>query len=385
MMFRRSFLKAAATLPAASLFGAESFDLAAEERPRVLRGAEKHLNDPPITVTAANSSRSAGGKHDYFSEGDYWWPDPKNPDGPYIQRDGMTNPQNFVAHRQAMMRLSVQAPALCAAWVITKERRYADHAARHLRAWFIDEATRMNANLQFAQAIHGVNTGRGTGIIDTIHLVEVVRGASVIDESGALSAADRRGIRQWFADYLTWLTTSKNGRDERDAKNNHGTCWVMQAAEFAQYTGNSDVTNFCRERFKNVLLAQMANDGSFPQELRRTKPYNYSIFNLETMSAACQILSDSRENLWQFELPDGRSMKKAAAFLYPYLADKSKWPYSPDVMYYDQWPVRQVSLLFAGLAYNEPKYLELWAKLNPDPAVEETIRNYPIRQPVLWV
>src|SRR5579872_5993773 len=216
-MKRRTFL----FIPFA-LAAAEPFDVRKIELARVLTAANKYLREQPVTITSSHSPRSAGGQHDFFSEADYWWPDPKNPDGPYIQRDGMTNPQNFVAHRQAMMRLSVQAPALCAAWVITKERRYADHAARHLRAWFIDEATRMNANLQFAQAIHGVNTGRGTGIIDTIHLVEVVRGASVIDESGALSAADRRGIRQWFADYLTWLTTSKNGRDERDAKNNHG-------------------------------------------------------------------------------------------------------------------------------------------------------------------
>src|SRR5215475_2221026 len=133
IMFRRSFLKTACALPAASLFGADSLDLAAEEKPRVLRGAEKYLNDPPITVTAASSSRSEGGKHDYFSEGDYWWPDPKNPGGPYIQRDGMSNPDNFNDHRLALIRLSLIVPSLAAAYVLTHDRKYADHAARHLR------------------------------------------------------------------------------------------------------------------------------------------------------------------------------------------------------------------------------------------------------------
>ena len=57
-------------------------------------------------------------------------------------------------------------PALAAAYKITGERKYADHAAAHLRAWFIDEATRMNPNLQYAQAIQGRFTGRGTGIIE---------------------------------------------------------------------------------------------------------------------------------------------------------------------------------------------------------------------------
>lgn len=362
------------------------FDLYAIERPRVLKMADAFLKERPITVTASHSPRSVGGSHDYFSEGDYWWPDPKNPNGPYIQRDGMSNPANFDDHRKALMRLSVQAPALCAAWVLTKKRKYAEHAAEHLRAWFLNKNTLMNPNLQYAQAIHGRTTGRGTGIIDTIQLVEVFRGASAIEASDVLSAAELDGLRHWVAEYLQWLTTSKNGIQERNAKNNHGTCWVMQAAEFAVYTRNSDVQRYCRQRFKDVLVPnQMAANGSFPLELRRTKPYSYSLFNLETMSAVCQILSTRQENLWAFQLPDGRGMARAVAFMYPYIADKKKWPYPPDVMYFDNWPLRQQSLLFAGLALDKPKYLALWKTLNPNPPTEEAVRNYPIRQPVLWV
>lgn len=362
------------------------FDLDAMERPRVLKMAGAFLKERPITVTASHSARSAGGLHDYFSEGDYWWPDPKNPNGPYIQRDGMSNPANFDDHRKALMRLSVQVPALCAAWVLTKKRRYAKHAAEHLRAWFLNKDTLMNPNLQYAQAIHGRVTGRGTGIIDAIQLVEVFRGASVIEPSGVLSATELEGLRHWVAEYLQWLTNSKSGMQERDAKNNHGTCWVMQAAEFAVYTGNNDVQRYCRQRFQDVLVPnQMAANGSFPLELRRTKPYSYSLFNLETMSAVCQILSTRQKNLWTFRLPDGRGMARAVAFMYPYIADKKKWPYPPDVMYFDNWPLRQQSLLFAGLAFDEPKYLALWKTLNPNPPSEEAVRNYPMRQPVLWV
>lgn len=368
------------------LSASAEFDLDAVERPRVVRLANKFLNEKSVTITASHSSRSAGGAHDYFSEGDYWWPDPKNPDGPYVQRDGETNPHNFVAHRQALMRLSVQVPALCAAWVLTKGRKYADHAAEHLRAWFIDPDTLMNPNLQFAQAIHGRTKGRGTGIIDTLQLVDVVRGAWAIDSSGALSNGDRRALRKWFADYLIWMTTSKNGLEERDTKNNHATCWVLQVAVFAVYTNNSDLQKYCRERFKTVLMpAQMAQDGSFPQEWRRTKPYSYSLFNLEAMSGICQALSTSDDNLWTFALPDGRCMGRAEAFMFPYIEDRSKWPYPHDVMYFDAWPLREQSLLFAGLALSKPEYLNLWQKLDEDPSVEEAIRNYPIRQPVLWM
>ena len=94
-MKRRRFLQSMAWSAALRHARAAAFDIAAVERPRVLRNAAKYLNEPPVTVTASASPRSAGGKHDYFSEGDYWWPDPKNPDGPYIQRDGLSNPDNF--------------------------------------------------------------------------------------------------------------------------------------------------------------------------------------------------------------------------------------------------------------------------------------------------
>jgi hypothetical protein len=277
-------------------------------------------------------------------------------------------------------------PALTAAWLITRNRMYAEHAARHLRAWFLDPSTWMNPNLQYAQAIHGRFTGRGIGVIDTIHLVEVARAIPYLRGASVLSAAEHARLEEWFTKYLDWMTHSGNGLEEREAKNNHGTCWVMQVAQFAQYTGNEQLIEYCRERYKSVLLPnQVAPDGSFPLELRRTKPYSYCLFNLDAMATICQILSSPGDDLWTFRLTDGRSMQTAMAFMFPHIADKHTWPRPPDVQYFDQFPVRQPSLLFAGLAYSEPRYLSLWARLNPDPEVEEVIRNYPIRQPVLWV
>jgi Alginate lyase len=363
-----------------------SFSVATFDRDRVIKAANQYLKEAPITITASTSSRSAGGLHDFFSEGDYWWPDPQNPDAPYIQRDGMSNPNNFTDHRRYLMRLSVQVPALVAAWRLTKDPRYAKLAARHLRAWFIDDSTRMSPNLQYAQAIHGRFTGRGTGIIDTIHLVEVARAIEVLEGSPELTQADIKGIKQWFADYLAWMTTSKNGTDERDAKNNHGTCWVMQVAAFAHLVGNAELMAYCRNRFKTVLVPnQIAADGRFPEELRRTKPYGYSLFNLEAMAAVCQILSTPADNLWTFALPDGRSIARAVEYMYPYLKDKKSWPLKPDVMYDAEWPMRQSSLLFAGLAFRNSDYVDLWKTLKADSTVEEVIRNFFIRQPVLWV
>jgi alginate lyase len=361
---------------------AQQFDVAQFDRARVIKAADSYLNETPVTVTASRSPRSAGGPHDFFSEGDYWWPDPKNPDGPYIQRDGMTNPDNFVEHRKALMRLSVEVPALAAAWKITHEQRYAAAAALHLRAWFGDPATRMNPNLEYAQAIHGRFTGRGTGIIDTIHLVEVARAVEALP----LSKHDLDAIKKWFADYTTWMMTHAYGIAERDATNNHGTCWVMQVAAFAHLTGDARTLAYANNRFKTVLLPnQEAPDGSFPQEMKRTKPYGYSLFNLEAFSTIAQILSTPADNLWTFELPDGRGLRKAVAFIAPFIRDKSKWPLKPDVMYDDNWPMRQSSLLFAGLAFHEQGYIDLWKTLPADSPVLEVTRNFFIRQPVLWV
>src|SRR5215213_5966204 len=108
--------------------GQPAFDVAAFERKRVIKAANQYLGEKPLTITASSSPRSAGGKHDFFSEGDYWWQNPENPNGPYIQRDGLSNPDNFTDHRRYMMRLSVQVPALVAAWKLTKNKAYANHA-----------------------------------------------------------------------------------------------------------------------------------------------------------------------------------------------------------------------------------------------------------------
>jgi hypothetical protein len=360
-------------------------DLAALERSRVLRAADADLAQAPQTITAFPAPRSQGGSHDFYSEGDYWWPDPAHPGGPYVQRDGMSNPDNFVAHRRALLLFAVQMPALTAAWKLSGERRYLDQARAHLRAWFVDPATRMNPNLQYAQAIQGRSSGRGIGIIDTVHLVEVARAIEVLEAGDALPAGERTAIHAWFGEYLQWLTTSKNGQDEGDAKNNHGSCWLLQVAAFAHLTGKDALLAYARERFKTVLLpTQLALDGSLPLELKRTKPYGYALFDLEALGALCRILSTPGDDLWTHTTPDGRGMAKAMAWMVPFIRDKRSWPLPPDVMVADAWPMRQSSLLFAGLALRRPDYLALWRTLPADSGVEEVMRNFFIRQPLLW-
>jgi hypothetical protein len=352
---------------------------------QILAEAAWAMKQEPITVTASFSTRSAGGKHDFFSEADYFWPDPKNPDGPYINRDGLTNPANFVAHRKAMIRLSKIIGALASAYKITGDEKYVRQAVVHLKAWFINPETLMNSNLLYSQAVKGQFTGRNYGIIDTIHLMEVAQGIIVMEGAGALDPETLAGLKNWFAEYITWLTTSKPGIQEKLTKNNHSTCWAMQVSSFAKLCNNQALLDSVRIRYKTVLLPnQMAADGSLPLEMSRTKPYGYSIFNLDAMTMLCQILSTPSDNLWNFETRDGRSIKKGISFLYPFVQDKSKWTLKPDVMYWGNWPVAQPFLLFGADAYHQNAWFTTWEKLDHNPQVEEVIRNLPIRHPLIW-
>jgi len=352
----------------------------------IITRADKVLYEKPLSITSFPCDRSTGGIHDFYSEGDYWWPDPQNPDGPYIQRDGMSNPANFTDHRKMMIRLSQIVGQLASAYIITGDERYVLKAFEHLKTWFADTSTRMNPSLLYAQAVKGRFTGRGTGIIDTIHLIEVAQAVLLMEKAKCVNKQLLDSIRFWFSEYLTWLMTNQYGIDEMNAKNNHATCWVMQVAEFARLTGDEKILEFCRQRYRDVLLPdQMAPDGSFPQELRRTKPFGYSLFNLDAMTMVCLMLSDKNNDLMNYMTPDGRSLKKGIEFLYPFVADKNKWSYGKDVMYWDYWPVAHPFLVFGAYRFDMRSWFSVWKALDHFPSNEEVIRNMPVRNPVIWM
>ncbi len=360
-------------------------ELAAIERERILARAEAFLSEQPQTVVHFSCERSAGGRHDFYSEGDYWWPDPANPAGPYIRRDGETNPENFVAHREAMMRLADIVGATTSAWLLTGEQRYAEHAVSHLKAWFVEPETMMNPRLEFAQAIQGRYTGRGIGIIDTLHLVEVARATELLAASPALAPYDAAAIRGWFSAYLSWLQHHPYGQAERIHPNNHGVCWSVQAAVFGQLVGDDEILTWTREQFKEVYIGMMNEQGGFTAELARTKPYGYSLFMVDAMATLAWVASTPEENLFAWRRPDGRSLALSLDFIHPYIVDKAGWPYGRDVMYWEDWPARHPALLFGGLALGRADYLNTWRALPTDSSVAEVRRNLPIRHPLLWI
>lgn len=353
----------------------------------IVKKAELSFKSTPLHITDAIAPLSEGGIHDYYSNGDYWWPNADTSDGlPYIRRDGESNPNAFFQHRHILRQLRTNVANLAAGYLVTGDNKYAEKAVLFLKEFFLDDDTKMNPQLLYSQAIPGICSGRGIGIIDTLHLIDVPMAVEVLKKSSSLTPEILSGLKRWFADYLIWMATHPYGIEEMNTDNNHSICWHVQASVFADFTDNEEIKNFCRTRYKTVLLPeQMALDGGFPRELARTKPYGYSIFVLDNMVTLCHVLSTEEDNLWNFTLEDGRNIRKGMEFLYPYLDDKSKWPFKKDVEHYEAWPVAVSSLIFAGCTFGEEKYIELWQSLDADPSDEEVRRNMAIRQPILWL
>ena len=353
----------------------------------ILLLAKENLKLEPVTITSVKCDRSKGTIHDFYSEGDYWWADPDHPDGPYIRKDGNSNPDNFNQHRELLFRFSVTVGNLTSAFVLTGEKQYARAIVKHLQAWFVNKDTRMNPNLHYSQAIKGRCEGRYIGIIDGIQFIEVAQSVRILEQKQAIGSKDLKAVKQWFSDYLQWLVVSDYGKEEKAHPNNHGTWWNVQAAMYALLTDNEKVLGLCRNNYKtNLLPNQMATNGSFPEELNRTKPYAYSIFNLEAMTMNCVILSSGEDNLWNYSTDDGKNIKKAISFMAPYLHLKSKWPYPPDVMHWNDWPVAMSSVLFGAVKFDKAAWFTIWKSNSHfmNPSKKELIRNVVIRNPIIW-
>ncbi|MCL2478615.1 MAG: alginate lyase family protein [Treponema sp.] len=357
------------------------------DRNEIKRRADAALSVRPKHITDSIASDSCGGIHDFFSQADYAWPNPDTADGlPFVNRDGESYPGAFFDHRRAMRSMRTNTANFCAAYLFTKDKKYTQAASLWLKEFFLDDATCMKPSLLYSQAVLGVNTGRGIGIIDTLHLADVVVAVDLLWESGVMEKNIYEGLKSWFAQYLSWMLTHQYGIDEMNHPNNHSVCWHVQAAAFARFTGNTEVLEMCRKHYKEKILPnQMAADGSFPLELARTKPYGYSIFVIDNMATLCYLLSTKKDNLWEFTLSDKRSIRKGLQFLYPYLNEKSGWPYKTDISHYDEWPVAMSFMLFAAAACGESKWLDLYLRLDKYPDSLEVRRNTAIRVPYLWL
>lgn len=296
---------------------------------RLCREADHALKSGPYSVMQKTVIPPGGDKHDYISMGPYWWPNPDTPDGlPYIRRDGEVNPERNQYDKIPGAEMSQNTLTLGLAYFYSGNRSYAARAAALVRAWFLEDSSRMNPNLDYGQFIPGRSSGRGVGIIETRNFCKVIDAVGLIAGSGEWRESDQNGLKAWFDAYLQWLLSSENGLDEARRQNNHGTWYDVQVSMFAMFAGRDSLARQVLEAFpEKRIMTQIEPDGRQPLELSRTRSFMYSVMNLEGMFAAAALAERLKLNLWNFTGRDGSSLPKAVAFLMPYATGDREWPY----------------------------------------------------------
>jgi hypothetical protein len=324
---------------------------------RLKRDADRALASEPFSVTHKELTPPSGDKHDYMSLAPYWWPNPATPTGlPYVRRDGEVNPErDQTSDRKRFANLVQSTSTLALGYFFTGREDYALHAAKLLRVCFIDNATKMNPHLRYAQAVPGRNQGRGAGIIESHNLPEVIDAVGLLTGAKLWDSSEQQSLQRWFNDYLNWLLDSPEGKAEARARNNHGSWYDVQVAAFAFFAGRDDLAkNIMKEFSAKRLAAQIEADGRQPHELTRTQAWSYSLFNLEATFSAAAIGEKFGIDLWRDSAFDRPRVRKALDWLIPFALGEKKWPYQ---QISSLEPQRIAPLLRrAAAAYSEPEY-----------------------------
>ncbi len=297
---------------------------------RLKRDAERALAAGTFSVTQKDLAPSGGNKHDYMSIAPYWWPNPNTPNGlPYILRDGEVNPErDQTSDRKRLDGLVQSVKTLALGYFFTGREQYAARATKLLRVWFLDDETKMNPHLRYAQAVPGRNVGRGAGIIETHNLPELIDAVGLLNTSKSWTPIDQKRLQDWFGAYLIWLIDGAEGKAESNAQNNHGSWYDVQVASYALFVGRDELAKKVLGEFPSGRIAkQIAADGRQPHELARTQAWNYSIFNLEALFNAASIADKLGIDLWRFETTDKRSIRKALDWLVAFAIGEKKWTY----------------------------------------------------------
>lgn len=299
----------------------------------LLAKAEMMMEAEPLSVMMKAKVPASGDRHDYMSLARYFWPDPAKPDGlPYINRDGHSNPVLKELDRERLGETAERVTYLSLAYYFTDDERYAQKAVSFLRTWFMDEDTRMNPNLEYAQMIPGHNGGKGRcyGILDTYSFVEMLDAVALLEASEAFTDEDSRALKRWFGELLEWILASPQGQEEAAAANNHGTAYDAQVIAFAMYAGREDIARSIIGEFPSRrTFTQIAPDGSQPHELFRTLAYHYSHYNLTHFIDIFLMAGKLGMDIDDAASEDGRSFYKALDFLVPYISEGGEdlWPY----------------------------------------------------------
>ncbi|HTE33075.1 MAG TPA: alginate lyase family protein [Chryseolinea sp.] len=329
----------------------------------IQKAADAKLEMKPVSVMDKEFTPASGSKHDYMSQAPYFWYDSTKPNGlPYMRRDGVRNPEiNKITDRGLIGDLESATRLLSLAWYFTGDEKYAAKSADLLRYWFLDNDTRMNPNLDYAQAIPGINTGRGIGIIESRALTGIADAIGLLQGSTHWPAKDGKAMQEWYSKYLDWMLTSKNGKEEHAAKNNHGTWFYMQVIDFALFINDNGKAKALAEESKKLIDNQITGEGKMPLELERTNGLGYSTFNLDAWFELATVAERAGSDIWQYKNGAGAGLFTALKWLQPYAMGEKTWPYQQISKYntHEFYPL----LLRAAKKNNDPSFLQDAGKL----------------------
>lgn len=304
--------------------------------------ADKALAAKPASVMDKRSIPVSGDRHDYVSLARYWWPDPANPKGPYVRRDGDTNPdvESNRSDRVALSGMARDADTLALAYYYSGEAKYAAGAARVVRTWFLDPATAMNPGLDYAQAVPGVSNGRPEGVLDGAAFIGVIDAVGLIAPSGALTAQENAALEAWFSRHLDWMLKSANGKAEGAKRNNHGLWYDAQVARFALFARRPDIAQRVVAAFPKARLAKQVDaQGALPEELTRTRSFHYSLYALDAAYGVADSAACLGVDLYDAE-EKGRSLRRATDYVAAYRGRGADWPYKEG-----RWPAEALDEL----------------------------------------
>ena len=295
----------------------------------LLVDAAKALKVKPLSVVDKAEMFPGADKHDYVSYAPYFWPNPDTKDGlPFVRHDGKRNREQMAKGDASIFGKTVGAiTTLGLAYGLTGREEFADHAALLLRNWFLDPATRMNPNFTHAQAVLGVNGGRGTGLIEFAGLPHLIDALGMLKSSRSWTPENQTAMTDWLTHYAEWIATSKEAAAERRATNNHGSWFDGHEVSLLLYLGKTkEAHDICELAKTRRIGKQIEPDGSQPMEEARADGFGYSVFNVNALMALASLAERVDVDLWSFQTADGRSIRKAAKYLAPYADPEKKWP-----------------------------------------------------------
>lgn len=294
---------------------------------KAIANGYKALEKPILVITTKTYMVDTKDKHNFNSVAPYWH---QQPDGDWERIDGKGNGlSKKIGDTEKLQKgIGTVVPALALAYVASnnpdEKEKFAARAMEYCQKFFLDPATRMNPNLDYAQLIPGHNKIRVETAVEGEKLVDIVDALLLLQSSKHYTPEFDRQIRGWFGEMADWMVHSPTGKQsDRKVSGNIGVIYETMRAAFAIFSGDTTYAAKRYPRIKERLFSEMNADGGLYRELDRKKPNMYSNKALQAWVRLFRILSVQGLDVWNLE-EDGKSLEKAILFMVPYMMGEKK-------------------------------------------------------------